>query len=507
MKKFLLGIDNGNTVCKAVIFDFKGCMIAQHSQKIRTIYPVPGYSERNLDELWKVNAETIRQVITKAAVHPKQIVGVGSTGHGNGLYILDKNGRPLKGIQSMDSRAELICEEWNKNGLDKKVRSYTHQKFWASQTNTLLKWVQQFEPELYQQIGSVLLCKDYINYCITGVMGSDYTDMGATNLLDIKKVAYNMEILDLYGIDDIFSKLPQLQSCDQVLGKVSKIGADCTGLLEGTPVVTGMLDVDACMVGSGVTKMGEASIIAGSWSVNTVVTKLPVFKADLGMSTTFAVPNLWKSVEASATSVSNLEWFIREFCYKEQMEAKRRGVSVHVLCDEMVNTVLDDDRPLIFHPYLHGSGDSGNARAGFYGLAGWHTKADMLNAIYKGIVLGHLEHINKLRDSGSIFEKIRLTGGGSRSPVLCQMFADALNLIVEVPHSQETGTWGVAMAAGIGVGVFLDFETASDATVIIEKVYTPNTRNTSLFLSLYQEYTHLQTNLNEFWSQRGNIRN
>lgn len=507
MEKFLLGIDNGNTVCKAVIFDFTGRMVAQYSQKIRTIYPMPGFSERNLEELWKANAETIRQVIKKSKIHPKQIVGVGSTGHGNGLYVLDKKGRPLKGIQSLDSRAQSICEEWNKNGLDKRVKPFTYQKFWASQTNTLLKWIQQFEPVLYQEIGTVLLCKDYINYCLTGAIGSDYTDMGATNLLDINKVTYNSEIFDLYGIKDIISRLPQLQSCEQVLGKISKNSAVCTGLLEGTPVVTGMLDVDACMIGSGVTRTGQASIIAGSWSVNTVVTKLPVFNADLGMSTTFAVPNLWKSVEASATSVSNLEWFIREFCYKEQMEAKRRGVSVHVLCDEMVNTVLDDDKPLIFHPYLHGSGDSGNARAGFYGLAGWHTKADMLNAIYKGIVLGHLEHINKLRYSGSIFEKIRLTGGGSRSPVLCQMFADALNLIVEVPHSQETGTWGVAMAAGIGVGVFLDFEKASDATVIIEKVYTPSTQNASSFLSLYQEYTHLQTNLNEFWCQRENIRN
>lgn len=507
MKKFLLGIDNGNTVCKAVIFDFTGCLVAQYSQKIRTIYPVPGYSERNLNELWKVNAETIRQVIQKSEIHPKQIACVGSTGHGNGLYILDKKGQPLKGIQSLDSRAQAICEQWNKNGLDKKVRLYTYQKFWASQTNTLLKWIQQFEPELYQEIGSVLLCKDFINYCLTGVIGSDYTDMGATNLLDINKVAYNSEIFDLYGINDIISKLPQLQSCTKVLGKVSKKGAAYTGLLDGTPVVTGMLDVDACMVGSGVIKTGQASVIAGSWSVNTVVTDSPVLNSDLAMSTTFAVPNLWKSVEASATSVSNLEWFIREFCYKEQLEAQKRGVSVHVVCDELVNTVLDDKRPLIFHPYLHGSGDSGNARAGFYGLAGWHSKADMLNAIYKGIVLGHLEHIDKLKRGGSDFEKIRLTGGGSRSPVLCQMFADALNMIVEVPQSRETGTWGGAMAAGIGVGVFSDFETASESTLIIGKVYNPNPQKALSYLSLYQEYEYLQTNLQEFWSLRESFRN
>lgn len=501
MKKYLLGIDNGNTICKAVIFDIKGCVISQASQKIKTIYPTPGFSERNLDELWKVNSVTIRQVIKNSNIDPKQIIGVGSTGHGNGLYLLDKKGHALKGIQSMDSRAQSICGEWAKKGLEDKVRPYTYQKFWASQTNTLLRWIQQCDPGLYQQIGSVLLCKDYINYCLTNIIGSDYTDMGVTNLLDINKLEYNSKILNFYGIKDIISKLPQLQSCGQVLGKVTKNAAACTGLIEGTPVVTGMLDVDACMVGSGVTRTGQASIIAGSWSVNTVVTEFPVLNNDLRMSTTFAVPNLWKSVEASATSVSNLEWFIQEFCYKEQLEAKKRGVSVHVVCDEMVSTVIDDDRPVIFHPYLHGSGDSGNARAGFYGLAGWHSKADMLNAIYKGIVLGHLGHINKLKSSVSNFEKIRLTGGGSRSPVLCQMFADALNMKVEVPQNLETGTWGAAMAAGIGVGVFLDFESATNSTVIIGKVYMPNTQKASLYLSLYQEYNYLQVNLKEFWQR------
>src|SRR5690606_21820770 len=137
-------------------------------------------------------------------------------------------------------------------------------------------WIQQHESELYQQIGSVLLCKDYINYCLTNVIASDYTDMGATNLLDINKKTYHSEILNLYGIEDIISKLPRLQSSEQVLGKVSKNAAALTGLIEGTPVVTGMLDVDACMVGSGVTRKGQACIIAGSWNVNSLVTEFPV---------------------------------------------------------------------------------------------------------------------------------------------------------------------------------------------------------------------------------------
>ena len=94
------------------------------------------------------------------------------------------------------------------------------------------------------------------------------------------------------------------------------------------------------------------------------------------MTTTFVVPGTWKSVEASATSTSNLEWFVKQFCAEEAREAKKRKVSVYEICDEVVSSLPTEKNSILFHPFLYGSNVQA-ARAGFYGLGGWHPLADM----------------------------------------------------------------------------------------------------------------------------------
>jgi L-xylulokinase len=503
METYLLGIDNGNTVCKAVLFDLTGREVAVASCKIATYYPQPGWSERNMDELWQVTARTIREVIDRAGIQSKQIVAVGGTGHGNGLYLLDKSGQPLRGIQSLDSRAGPLCQEWTKTGLAEAVYPYTLQAFWAAQSNSLLAWLKRYDRATYQQIGTVLLCKDYINYCLTGEIATDYSDMSATNLIDILNQCYSDELLGLYDLGDIRSALPPMHSSASVMGRVSAAAAAGTGLRAGTPVVSGMLDADASMTGSGVIAEGQACVIAGSWSVNTALTRNPLINPDLAMTAIAAVPGHWVCVEASATSITNLEWFITQFCAEERLEAERRGVSVHVVCDERVAALpVHAESPILYHPFLHGSNVQATARAGLYGLAGWHTRADVLRALYEGIAFGHLSHIEKLRQGGAAtFDSARLTGGGARSPVLAQLFADVLGIRMEVPIAQETGALGAAIAAGIGVGVYADYAEAVQQTVRVGPVYHPDPTRTMAYQNRYQDYVQLIESMQPTWDR------
>ena len=97
-------------------------------------------------------AKTIREVIDAAGIKPEQIIGIGTTGHGNGLYLLNKNGLPIRaGIQSLDTRAADIIDDWNTQNLHKKVFPYTIQSFWPAQPNALLAWIKQNEPRVYQK--------------------------------------------------------------------------------------------------------------------------------------------------------------------------------------------------------------------------------------------------------------------------------------------------------------------------------------------------------------------
>ncbi len=502
MGQYLLGIDSGSTVTKAALYDLGGKEIAVATGKTDTEYPHPGWTERDMERLWASTAGAIRNVLLKSKVKPEEIAGIGNTGHGNGLYPLDKTGQPLRpGIQSMDSRAGEIIAEWNQVGLHSKVFPFTIQSFWAAQPNALLAWLKKHEPENYERIGAVLMVKDYIKYRLTGEISGDFTDMSATSLMDVRNKCYSRDLLALYDLAEIYEALPPLKESWQVAGCVTRTAAQETGLAAGTSVVGGLFDVDASAIGCGAVKPGEACIVAGTWSINEVITREPIVAPDLFMTTVFADSDLFLSIEGSATSATNLEWFVAQCCGDERAEAERRGVSVYEVCNEEVARVPPDSTNIVFHPFLYGSNVQVNARAGFYGIAGWHTRAHLLRALYEGVVFGHLSHIEKLRTAGARIESVRLAGGGSRSEVWTQIFADTLQLPMQVSDGNELGARGAALSAGIGAGVYRDYAQAVEQAVRIVRVQETVAANTGLYLERYAAYRRLIEAMQTPWQE------
>ena len=142
--KYLLGIDNGGTFSKAAIFDEDGRQISVASVPTVTLTPKPGYTEKDLDELWDVNARAIRNAIEKSGVSPADIAGISFSGAGKGLYMVGHDGKPAyNGIMSTDTRAWAQIEQWYKDGTNKKVYEKTFQEILAVQPVALLKWFKE----------------------------------------------------------------------------------------------------------------------------------------------------------------------------------------------------------------------------------------------------------------------------------------------------------------------------------------------------------------------------
>jgi len=492
MAQYLLGIDNGSTVSKAALFDLHGKEIAVASCKAETEYPHPGWTERDMEVLWQSTATAIREVLAKSGADPKEIAGIGNTGHGNGVYLLDKQGHPLRnGVQSMDSRAADVVTEWNQRNLHEQVFPFTIQSFWPAQPNAILAWLKKNEPQNYERLGAILMVKDYIKYRLTGEVTTDFTDMSATSLMDVRNKCYSRELMALYDLSEAYDALPPLKQGSEVIGQVTTLAAQETGLSSGTPVVGGLFDVDASAIGAGAINVNQACLVMGSWSINEVITREPIVDTSLFMTTLFAEPGLFLTIEGSATSATNLEWFVNQCCGDERAEAKRRGVSVYEICSEEVASLPPGSTNIIFHPFLYGSNVQPSARAGFYGVAGWHTRAHLLRALYEGVVYGHLNHIEKLRKAGGQINTARLAGGGSRSPVWSQMFADTIQVPMEISDGNELGARGVALSAGIGAGIYRDYAEAVQEAVSVVRVHEPIPANTPLYMARYAEYERL----------------
>ena len=450
--------------------------------------------------LWQSTATAIREVLAKSGAKPGEIAGIGNTGHGNGVYLLDKQGRPLRnGIQSMNSRASDVVARWNQHDLHEQVFPFTLQSFWPAQPNALLVWLKENEPQNYERIGAVLMVKDYIKYRLTGEITGDYTDMSGANLMDVRKKSYSKELMALYNLSDVYDALPPLCYSSEIAGRVTPAAAEETGLVVGTPVVGGLFDVDASAIGSGVVNANHACLVMGSWSINEIITRDPIVDPTIFMTTIFADADWFITIEGSATSATNLEWFVNQCCGDERIEAKQRGISVYEICSEEVASIPAGSTNIIFHPFLYGSNVQPTARAGFYGVAGWHTRAHLLRALYEGVVFGHLSHVEKLRAAGGQFNAARLAGGGSRSKVWSQMFADTIQVPMEVPDGNELGARGAAISAGIGAGIYTNYLEAVQEAVTVIRVHEPDLTNTPHYLARYAEYQRLVDVMREPW--------
>lgn len=490
----LLGLDAGNTVIKAVLFDLDGRQLARAALDGGTARPHPGHVERDLGELWRNASSVIGRCLAAAGVAPEAVAAVGCAGHGNGLYAIDSAGDPVVGIQSLDGRAAALAAE-----VDAAAGAALHpialQRPWPAQTPMLMVWLRRHRPDLWERIATVLFCKDYVTFRITGERVSEVSDMSGAGLVRLPDGRYDDELLALYGLADARERLPRLLEPTGIAGHVTAAAARETGLAPGTPVIGGFFDVIASALGAGVERPGEASIVAGSWSINQVFSDAPVTDERVFMVSRFG-PRRFVTIESSATSAVNLEWYVRELVARGGHTADPFAELTARL--EAVKPRGDDP---FFHPFLFGARDDAASRAGFYGIAGWHGEGHLLRALFEGVAFEHRRHIDRLTGAGLALSRATLSGGGAQSPVWPQIFADVLKLPVTVAEARETGALGAAIGAALAIGEIADYGEGVRRMTRAVRTFEPDPVLASHHDRRYETYLGLIETLRGFWSR------
>lgn len=489
MVEYLIGIDHGGLMSKVALFDIKGHEISVAFRHVDLIQPFTGWSERDANKMWTDTCEMIQEVIKKSGIHSSQILSVGCTGHGNGLYLVDKNGIAVRNaINSSDYRAIQYVNNWKANGIDKMSLPLTTQCLWSGQPNTLLAWLLDHEPATILNARWILMAKDYIRMKLTGEFFAEITDMSGTSLLNVISGEYDNHVLEIFGLQKIQPMLPPLIGSSDIAGYISKEAANLTGLSEGTPVAGGMFDIDACGLASGIVDENQMSLVAGTWGNNQYISKTPLIDKDLFMTSRYCIPGWYLMLEGSPTSVSNLDWFVKTFLNREKEELNEQ---FFIWMDSQVESVNPENSQVIFLPFLFGSNEKTNIKACFYGFEGKTNRAEMIRSVYEGIVFSHKHHVERLLKFRDKPEVIRCTGGATQSNVWMQLFADTIDIPMEIPEGTQLGALGAAMAAGISIGVYADFLDAVKTTVRIRKSFEPKVENKSVVDQKYHFYKRL----------------
>ena len=499
--KYYLGVDNGGTMTKAALYTADGKEVGIASMGTKMITPRPGFTERDMDEMWEANCKVIREVLAKTAIDPADIAGIACCGHGKGLYLWGKDNKPARfGIISTDNRAWEYPVKWEKDGTAAKVFEKSYQHIMACQPVALLAWIQDHEPQTMDKIEWVFECKDYVRFRLTGEACAEITDYSGANLMNLKTRQYDDELLGLFGLEWVRGMLPPLRNSTDVCGYVTKEVAEKTGLAQGTPVAGGMFDIDACAIAVNAADEDHICMIAGTWSINEYIRKEAVLDGSVKMNSIFCMPDYYLIEESSATSAGNNEWFIKTLLPELKAKTQAEGKSIFAVMDEAVSSIPAKEFCPIFTPFLMASNVHPNAKASFVGMSNYHKREHLMRSIYEGIAFCHKYHLEKLTATRTVRAKsIRLAGGVARSRVWAQMFADIMGYPIEVVDVGETGTLGCAITVAVAVGDYASFADAAKSMVTIKETLHPNAENLAAYEAKYAMYKQVLTALDPIW--------
>jgi L-xylulokinase len=485
MAELLLGVDAGQTVTKAVLFDLSGRQVGIGTAQVATRSPRARWVERDMDEVWLALASAVRSCLS--GFSPADVLAVGIAGHGDGLYPVDAELRAFRpAITAMDTRAHGLLAQWRADGTWDRALELTGTVPFAGSPAPLLAWLQREDPDVVERARWLLFCKDWLRLRLTGELATDVTDASAS-FTDVRAQAYSTEALKLFGLAGLENRLPPLAGSSSVAGEVTEEAAAATGLRAGTPVVVGAHDVDAAAVGLGASSPGQLSLIAGTFSINQVVSTSVNVDARW-QARSFVRLGQWLNMGTSPASATNVEWFLSL--------VGLNGPSAYATAAAEVASVLGGRSEVVYLPFLYGSPHGDAASGTFLGVRGWHERPALLRGLFEGVVFNHRYHVEALREGFDVGPVVRLAGGVTRSDVWSQLFADALRMPVEVTDTDEAGARGAALLAGVGVGALDGGDLAR-----VSRRYEPNAERGDVLDEAYATYRAAIAALGPVWQR------
>lgn len=489
-KKYVIVIDKGTTNLKAVLFDLEG------NEKFKVSKPCgnpitirPGWCEQDMMCMWESAAEAFQEMHSHIE-ECDEIIGVGVTGHGSGIFLADKNGNPVRyGILSLDTRTAGLVDEWKQKGKAEWFMKRMGAEVLPCYPVPLLAWLKKFEPENYSRIDKILFVKDWIKYKLTGRATTDYTDAGPSCLLDVDTMDYCYDVLDEMGVPEMKESLPKLVPSYQIAGYVTKQAAEKTGIKEGTPVFSGIHDMMACPFGIGNMESDQIVSVVGTWGMNFTATP----KRSGNFSFPHVIPGYFLTGQLDGNSGSVQDRMLKLLCPKE--EYREKGISMYQYAQK--SAMEAPDSSLIFQPYLFGALYDASACGGFYGIRDWHTKGDLVKAVYEGIVFGHYANI-KMIEGYERFTTLWLVGGGAKSEYLAQLFANITGLHVKTAMTDEVTARGVALSMLVGLGICNNYKEAC-ISVAVRTEYVPDLEKQKFYQQKFRLYEKISNQMTDVW--------
>jgi erythritol kinase (D-erythritol 1-phosphate-forming) len=503
----LIGVDAGTSVIKAVAFDRAGRQIAAASTPNLYQTRPDGAVFQSLDQTWADCALTLRALGAKVEGLARRTAAVAVTGQGDGTWLVGKDDAPVGDAWLwLDARAAGTVRRLRMATADRARFEATGTGLAACQQGPQIALMAATTPELLDSAEVALHCKDWLYLKLTGVRATDPSEASFT-FGDFRTRRYDDAVIDALGLSARRRLLPQILDGTQATHPLSSDAAAATGLLAGTPICLGFVDMVCTALGAGIHTGGvsAACSIIGSTGVHlraTATEGVHLNREGTGYVLLLPIPDMVAQVQSNLAATLNIDWALR---LAGDLLLEMGHKATHSELVAKIDGWLATTSPgaILYHPYISEAGErgpfvNGDARAGFVGLSSGHRFPDLLRAVVEGLAMAARDCYAAM---GEMPSELRLTGGAARSRALRSVLSAAVRAPVRTSAREEAGAAGAAMMAAVAIGIYptMDACIAEWVTPLLGASEAPDPELARTYDGMFAAYLSARQALEPVW--------
>jgi xylulokinase len=503
---YILAVDLGTSGCKTALVSVTGVFAGWEFQEVPLHVLPGGGAEQDPEDWWNAFLTTAGKLMHKKLVLVEDIVGVCCSTQGEGTVPVDRDGKELMNcVLWIDMRGAKYLEQITRGPVN--VAGYDPIRLlrWVKLTggapslsgkdpSAHMLFIRDVFPDVYAKTFKFLNVPDYMNMRLCGRFAATPDSILTSWVTDNRNsahVVYSPALIRNSGIDA--DKFPEIVPCDSVLGELKPDVARELGLKPGVRVVAGSIDTTSAAIGSGAVRDYEGHLYIGtsSW----IAAHVPFMKTDVVnslASVPCAIPGKYLMTILQTTAGGNLTFLRDKILYhKDKLLREEQAPDVYEIMDHIAEQVPAGSNGVIYTPWIYGERspiEDRHVRASIFNLSLENSREDIIRAFLEGVALNTRWMLGPgEKFLGRKVTSLNIVGGGAKSNIWCQIFADVLNVAIrQVADPIEVNARGAAFIAAEALG-YMKFEDAARYTAI-SREYTPLPEHRALYDKTFKEF-------------------
>ena len=486
IEKTVMGVDLGTQSIKVIIYDFENKkIISTKSQSYELISKEDGSMEQQAS--WWIDGfeKCLENIDDKLK---ETVIAIGVSGQQHGFVPIDKNGAVLAPVKLWcDTATELECNEiMDHVGGEKETIKIVGNKIAVGYTASKIRWLMKNNKSAYDQMATILLPHDYLNFYLSGKRTMEYGDASGTGLLDIYKRKWSDELIAALDQDrDLKPCLPELINADDINGIISPEIADAYGLNRNVIISSGGGDNMMAAIGTGNVKTGMLTASLGTSGTLFAYHNKPAIDPDGDLAAFCSSTGGWLPLLCTMNCTVATEQM------RDLLEVDLEQF------EKLASFIKPGSDGVITVPFFNGERTPAlpKAKASIFGLDSNNTtNAHFIRSAMEAAIFNLKAGLDAFKRCGMTFNAVTLTGGGSKSALWRQICADILNLPVRILSTEENAAFGAALQA------LWAYQKYNDAPISIEKIVddhlkenkvkscSPNDETVKTYETVYKNY-------------------